>query len=65
MVQTYRQDWIDRYTERGYMLCDPLVSWGFSQTGATRWSELEFPDPHDVLGQAAELASMESAEGAT
>lgn len=54
MVQTYRQDWIDRYTERGYMLCDPLVSWGFSATGAIRWSALNFPDPHNVLGQAAE-----------
>ncbi len=55
MVQTYDPAWIERYTTRGYMLCDPLVSWGFSTTGTMRWSALEFPDPHNVLGQAAEF----------
>ena len=53
MVQTYDPEWIERYTSRGYMLCDPIVSWGFANTGSSRWSELDFPDPHDVLGQAA------------
>ena len=53
MVQTYDPDWIERYTSRGYMLCDPMVSWGFSTTGVSRWSELDFPDPHDIFGQAA------------
>lgn len=52
MVQTYDPAWIEIYTGRGYMLCDPLVSWGFSTEGFVRWSELPFPDPHDVLGQA-------------
>lgn len=55
MVQTYDPVWIERYTSRGYMLCDPLVSWGFSTTGTSRWSELNFPDPHDILRQAAEF----------
>lgn len=55
MVQTYDIGWIERYTSRGYMLCDPLISWGFSTTGTVRWSALEFPDPHNVLGQAAEF----------
>ena len=54
MVQTYEPDWIERYTSRGYMMCDPLVSWGFSTTGTVRWSALNHPDPHDVLGQAAD-----------
>ena len=53
MVQTYDPDWIEQYTSRGYMLCDPMVSWGFSTTGVSRWSELGFPDPHDIFGQAA------------
>ena len=53
MVQTYDPAWIERYTSRGYMLCDPMVSWGFSTTGVCRWSELEFPDPHDIFGQAS------------
>ena len=55
MIQTYDPAWIERYTSRGYMMCDPLVSWGFSTTGTSRWSELNHPDPHDVLGQAAEF----------
>ncbi|MEM6826124.1 MAG: autoinducer binding domain-containing protein [Pseudomonadota bacterium] len=53
MVQTYDIAWINHYTSRGYMLCDPLVSWGFAETGVVRWSALSFPDPHDVMGQAA------------
>lgn len=54
MVQTYDPVWIEQYTSRGYMLCDPLISWGFSQTGTCRWSEIDIPDPHNVFGQAAE-----------
>ena len=54
MVQTYAPEWIELYTSRGYMMCDPLVSWGFAGTGTARWSELDHPDPHNVLGQAAE-----------
>lgn len=53
MVQSYDPAWIELYTSRGYMMCDPLVSWGFSTTGTSRWSELGHPDPHNVLGQAA------------
>ncbi|NJM81612.1 MAG: LuxR family transcriptional regulator [Tabrizicola sp.] len=55
MVQTYDPRWIEMYTSRGYMMCDPLVSWGFGTEGAIRWSELEYPDPHNVLAQAAEF----------
>lgn len=55
MVQTYDPVWIERYTSRGYMMCDPLVSWGFSTTGTERWSGLNHPDPHDILGQAAKF----------
>lgn len=54
MVQTYDPAWIERYTTRGYMLCDPLISWGFAHCGTARWSALGFPDPHDIFGQAAE-----------
>ncbi len=55
MIQTYDPAWIEVYTSRGYMMCDPLVSWGFSTTGTSRWSELDHPDPHNVLGQAADF----------
>lgn len=50
-VQTYPPAWLERYVERGYALCDPVVSWAFGNTGWTRWSELEMPDPHKILEQ--------------
>ncbi len=55
MFRTYNPAWVERYTERGYMLCDPLISWGVGNEGAIRWSEMRIPDPHNVFGQAAEF----------
>lgn len=51
--QTYPQAWADHYTEKGYAMRDPLVAWGFSTTGHTRWSELAFPDTFGILTEAA------------
>lgn len=56
--QTYPQGWTDRYTEEAYALRDPIIAWGFSTTGTTRWSELAIPDPFDILGQAAEFGMV-------
>ena len=53
MIQTYDARWTEIYTEKGYMLADPMVFWGFGTEGAIRWSALDLPDPHDILGQAA------------
>lgn len=55
MVNTYDPRWIEIYTSRGYMLCDPLVSWGFGTEGVARWSALDHPDPHRVMEQAREF----------
>lgn len=52
MVNTYDPLWIEVYTRHGYMLCDPLVSWGFGTEGVVRWSALDHPDPHRVMDQA-------------
>jgi len=54
MIQTYDPRWTEIYTERGYMLADPMVFWGFGNDGAIRWSEIQLPDPHDIIGQARE-----------
>lgn len=51
-IQTYPQGWTDRYTEEAYALRDPIIAWGFSTVGSTRWSELTIPDPFDIMGQA-------------
>lgn len=53
MIQTYDPKWIEVYTRNGYMLCDPMVSWGFGTEGVCRWSDLDYPDPHRILEQAA------------
>lgn len=53
--QTYPQGWTDRYTEEAYALRDPIIAWGFSTTGTARWSEIEIPDPFNILGQAKEF----------
>lgn len=51
-IQTYPQAWIDRYTEQAYVFRDPIIAWGFSTAGTTRWSDLTIPDPFDIMGQA-------------
>ena len=53
MFQTYPKAWTDIYSEKGYVLVDPIVRWGFSETGAIRWSELSDEDDQNILGQSA------------
>jgi LuxR family transcriptional regulator, quorum-sensing system regulator SdiA len=56
--QTYPQGWTDRYTEQAYALRDPIIAWGFSTTGRTRWSDVTIPDPFDIFGQAREFGMV-------
>ncbi len=53
MIQTYDPRWSQLYTEKGYMLADPMVFWGFGNEGTIRWSDLNLPDPHGIMSQAA------------
>jgi len=53
--QTFPQGWTDRYAEEAYALRDPIIAWGFSETGTQRWSAITIPDPFDILGQAREF----------
>lgn len=53
MIQTYDPRWSEIYTEKGYMLADPMVFWGFGNDGTIRWSDIDLPDPHGILEQAA------------
>ena len=57
-IQTYPQGWTDRYTEEAYALRDPIIAWGFSQVGTARWSEINIPDPFDILGQAKQFGMV-------
>ncbi len=54
VFKTYPQAWIDRYTEKGYVLRDPITTWAMTIGGSIRWSSPFLPDPFRVLAQAAE-----------
>jgi Autoinducer binding domain. len=53
LFQTYAQPWLDLYSAKGLVMHDPIVKFGFTETGWARWSDLARNDPADVLGQAA------------
>lgn len=44
--------WIAEYSSRGYVLADPVMNWLYRETGAARWSEIEYDDPRGVLTEA-------------
>jgi LuxR family transcriptional regulator, quorum-sensing system regulator SdiA len=52
LYRSYAQNWIDHYTEKGFMLSDPTVHWGLSHTGMVNWSDLAGTDPDDVFAAA-------------
>lgn len=53
LFQTYPKDWIDIYSEKGFVVVDPTVRWGFSETGSIRWSALHDMDDQNILKQSA------------
>lgn len=53
MFQTYPHAWTERYTANAYALRDPTIAWGFSTTGAVRWSAMPIPDPFGIMADAA------------
>lgn len=55
MFQTFDPAWTDHYTQNAYALRDPVVAWGISRTGATRWSEIPLPDPFGIFAEAAQF----------
>ncbi|ROU02367.1 autoinducer binding domain-containing protein [Histidinibacterium lentulum] len=53
LFQTYDRRWLDLYSQKGLVMQDPIVSFGFTQTGWRRWSDLD--DPAGVLAQSADF----------
>jgi len=51
---TYPKSWMDHYTAQGYAMRDPIIAWGFSETGTIRWSEIPVPDPFEIMRQASD-----------
>lgn len=52
LFQTYPSDWIRQYSEKGLVMADPTVHWGFQNEGTIRWSDLIEADASSVLAQA-------------
>lgn len=52
MFQTFDQKWIERYTQQAYAMRDPMIAWGIAQSGATRWSDIDLPDPFEIMKDA-------------
>lgn len=52
LYQTYSQDWAEHYSIKGYMLSDPVVHWGLSNTGRVVWDTLTGVDPEGVIAAA-------------
>lgn len=55
LLQTYSDEWISHYSEKGFVMSDPTVLWGFENTGTKRWSELSDLDTVGVMPAAAEF----------
>lgn len=52
LYRTYDQAWIDHYSEKGFMLTDPVVHWGLANTGAVDWTDLVAQDEAGVIADA-------------
>lgn len=53
--QTYPSLWVNHYIREAYALRDPIIAWGLDRVGTCRWSEIDIPDPFNILGQAQEF----------
>ena len=58
LFQTYPKNWIDLYSEKGWVMADPIVRWGFTETGHTRWSDLGPLDDQKILEQSAKYGMV-------
>lgn len=52
LFQTYRKDWMEEYSRRGFILHDPTVRWGLQNNGWRRWSDLAVDDHAGVFEAA-------------
>lgn len=47
--------WVEHYSDRGFVLTDPVMNWLYGNTGVSRWSEITEADPREVLNQARQF----------
>lgn len=46
--------WIEYYTVNGLGVHDPVMRWFYTSDGVARWTEIELPDPQQIMRAAAE-----------
>lgn len=54
LFQTYDRKWLDYYSQKGLVMSDPTVAWGFENRGVKDWADLAGNDPNGVLKAAKE-----------
>ncbi len=55
MFKTYPKDWLDHYSEHGFMMVDPVVGWAMTQEGTASWDDLAANDPAGVVAAARDF----------
>lgn len=58
LYRTYQMDWIEHYSEKGFMLTDPVVHWGLMNSGKVLWDDLAEQDTAGVLSDAKSFGLM-------
>lgn len=46
-------DWVKIYTQRGYLIHDPIIRWAYENTGIARWNSLGKSDDKHIVDQAS------------
>lgn len=46
---TFDEAWKEQYDAGNYLLEDPVFRWALSNEGEARWSEIDLPDPLQIL----------------
>lgn len=54
LFQTYSSAWLDHYSQKGFVMSDPTVHWGFENRGLRDWADMSNEDPVGVLTAAAD-----------
>lgn len=55
LFQTYPADWLAIYSQKGFVMQDPTVLWGFENLGTVRWSDLTENDLAGVMKEATKF----------
>lgn len=55
------QKWIEHYTRNVFVVDDPLIRWAHFNKGVVRWSEVNQPDPKNMIVEARKFGMSHGA----